>query len=161
MFTLSILFWFVVFGALFVLALFDYRTQLIPDILLLISGGMVFAFIATQGTLGQLLWHTGAAVGFAALFYSVWAVSKGQWIGFADGKLAVVIGLLFGVSQGFTALAVSFWAGAAVCLSVMLYSTLRYKNHLHLNTAVPFGPFMVFGIWYVFITGINLFSLTL
>jgi len=152
-------YWFFVFGTLFVIGLFDYRTQVIPDILiaftaLLLVGGLFMMPLYTA------LYALGAGLLFAGLFYGLWAVSAGQWIGFADGKLAALIGLMFGFSAGFTALAVSFWAGALVCVPLFLLSKMKHNNKLHFDSAVPFGPFMVIGMWYVFVTGLNLFSLT-
>lgn len=154
----SALFWFVLFGTLFVLALFDYRTKLIPDILLFIAGIMSVIHIVMNHP-AEWIWHVGAGALFAALFYGVWFFSGGRWIGFADGKLAIISGLLFGVSAGFTALAVSFWAGALFSIALLLLNIVRRKKTVSMQSAVPFGPFLVFGTWYVFVCGLNLFTM--
>lgn len=159
-FIFTILFWFLVFGALFILALFDYRTQLIPDVVLFFVSVLV---IVHQVVTDSFSWmNIAAAVTMSGMFYLVWWFSRGQWIGFADGKLAGLIGLLLGFSAGFTALAISFWAGAIVCIILLSLGKLfRRTNGLSWGESVPFGPFMVFGIWYVFVTGINLFQLAI
>jgi len=158
-FVWSLLYWFVLFGTLFVVALFDYRTKLIPDILVAFSGVLALVYTLSQ-PLSDMLYMAGSAVTFSAIFYSMWAVSAGRWIGFADGKLAAIIGLLFGFSLGFTALAVSFWAGAIISVGLLVLGKLFSRGDLHFDSAVPFGPFMVFGMWYVFVFGLNLFQLT-
>jgi prepilin signal peptidase PulO-like enzyme (type II secretory pathway) len=155
----SVIFWFAVFGALFVAALFDYRTKLLPDITLYITGGLILIHqVMAHGV--EAWWYAAAGVCFAALFWSLWLVSRGTWIGFGDGKLALITGLMFGFSAGFTALAVSFWVGAAVAV-VLLAIRATIKKHwgIGIKTAIPFGPFLVIGMWYVFVSGTNLFIL--
>ncbi len=158
-FITSVIYWFFVFGTLFVVALFDYRTQLIPDILVAFVGLLLIAGLFTMPFM-TAVYCIGAGLLFAALFYGLWVVSAGTWIGFADGKLAALTGLLLGFSAGFTALAVSFWAGALVCVPLFLLSKWKKNGKLQFDSAVPFGPFMVIGMWYVFVTGLNLFSLS-
>lgn len=166
-FILSMLFWFTVFGMLFAAALFDLRTKLLPNILLLGVYLLIVAnmFVDYPWQLVVPEWEQLAAAGFfAGLFYLMWLVSAGRWMGFADSKLAALFGLMFGFSAGFTGLAVAFWAGAGVSLLVIGYQKWRdrknkNKDHLHMQSAVPFGPFLVFGIWFVFVFGINLFAI--
>lgn len=159
-FAVDVFFWVLFFGVLFVLALFDYRTQLIPDVLLCL-GVLLLTGAALVSGYDLVWWHIAAALVMAGMFYAVWFFSRGQWIGFADGKLAGVIGLVFGFSEGFTVLAVSFWAGAFVCLLLLFLGRVFVKHRsLSWGEAVPFGPFMVFGAWYVFVFGINLFHIT-
>ena len=163
-FILTIFFWFVVFGLLFIAALFDYRTKLLPDVVLASVGLLLVlnsVYDLGQGFVVPEINVYIAAILFAGLFYGAWFVSRGQWIGFADGKLAFLIGLLFGISQGFTALAISFWVGAAISVALLCLSRWKKTNELSLSSAVPFGPFMVFAIWYVFVWDINLFAIAL
>ena len=157
----TLFFWSLVFGLLFVVAVFDYRTQVIPDILLLSTAVLTVVYLVF--TTQDWLFHVGAAVVMAGLFYALWWFSRGQWIGLADGKLAGVIGLLLGFSQGFTALAFAFWVGAFVCLVLLGVTRVgRWSKYsLSWHQAVPFGPCLVFGLWYVFVTGTNLFQLTI
>jgi len=159
-FVWSVVYWFTLFGTLFVIALFDYRTQLIPDILIGFAGLLALGYVASQ-PLAEAVYLLGTAGLFAAIFYGMWAVSAGRWIGFADGKLALVTGLLLGFSAGFTALAVSFWAGAGISVGLLLIGKILSKGKLSFDSAVPFGPFMVFGVWYVFVFGLNLFQINI
>lgn len=154
----QVFYWFTFFGILFVLALFDLRTKLIPDVLLVLATVMLMIALAVVNPV-QLAWHLGAGLLFAALFFGVWRISRGTWMGFADGKLAFIVGLLLGFSAGFTALAIAFWSGAIVSVALLAYTRIRGKGGLSISSAVPFGPFLVFGIWYVFVTGLNLFQI--
>ena len=165
-FILAVLFWFSMFGFLFTAALFDLRTKLLPNILLLGAYVLVIAnlFVGYPWQLTVPDWKLLASAAlFASLFYGMWLVSAGRWMGFADAKLAALFGLLLGFSAGFTGLAISFWVGAGVSLGVIAYQRLRDRkkerdtSQLHMQSAVPFGPFLVFGLWFVFVSGINLF----
>lgn len=159
-FMLNTLFWLLLFGTLFVLALFDYRTKLIPDILLLFAGLLALLRMLTIFDINMLLQHLAAGLLFAALFYSLWFATAGKGIGFADGKLALIIGLVLGLSAGFTALAYAFWVGAAVgVLLVILGKITNTSTGWGMKSAIPFGPFMVLGLWLVFVTQTNMFSL--
>lgn len=157
----TILYWFFVFGVLFVVGLFDYRTKLIPDMLIALAAIALVIGLFVLNPLQTSLYAILAGLVFAGLFFGLWAVSQGRWIGFADGKLAMLIGLMLGFSAGFTALAVSFWAGALVCVPLVLLSSMIKSEKWQYNTTVPFGPFMVFGMWFVFVTGMNLFQIVI
>ena len=153
----GILYLFAVFGVLFVLALFDYRTGIIPDILVLAAG----ALIAAHQILYNPAWlsHLAAGAVFALVFATLWFVSGGRLIGFADAKVALLVGLFFGFSAGLTALAVAFWVGALVAMALVGIGKIHKTEHsLALNSAIPFGPFLVCGMWYVFVSGLNLFQ---
>jgi len=160
----AVIFWFITFGLLFVIALFDLRTQLIPNILLVLAYILLVANMFVTYPLGIVVpeWqNVAAALLFASLFFATWVVSAGRWIGFADAKLVALFGLLFGFSAGFTGIAVSFWAGAGISLLLIGIQKMRKQQNLTMQSAVPFGPFLVFGMWFVFVSGINLFSLVI
>ena len=162
-FLFAVLYWFAVFAGLFVIALYDLRTKIIPNILLAFVYVLVVAnlFIAYPWALTVPAWYLlAAALLFASLFYGMWLVSAGTWMGYADAKLAALFGLIFGFSAGFTGLAVAFWSGALISLALIAWQRIRHKDaSLHMKSAIPFGPFLIFGIWFVFVTGINLFAL--
>ncbi|MFW0871425.1 MAG: prepilin peptidase [Patescibacteria group bacterium] len=155
----SVAFWFVVFGSLLVSALFDYRTKLLPDVTLYLAGILILGYQIVMYGIGAW-WYLGAGILLALFFWSLWAISRGAWIGFADGKLGLIAGLLLGYSAGFTAIAIAFWTGAVVAIILLSIQKIAHKHWgIGIKSAVPFGPFLVMGIWYVFVTGTNLFVL--
>ena len=161
--SLGFLFWLFVFLLLFFVALFDLRTQIIPDLAVMPVAGTLLVWLGYLVSTGSaavphFLEHLAAGVVFFGLFWLVWYGSAGQWIGYADAKLAFIAGLLFGFSAGFTALAVAFWAGAVLSLTQLSVERLSGRPE---SRQVPFGPYLVFGTWFVFVSGINLFSVTI
>ncbi len=120
----------------------------------------------------------------AAPFALLWLVSGGRWMGLGDAKLALPIGWLLGLSAGFTAIVFAFWIGTIVILGCMILGIaiealstkhnifgvqlLRGKKgavlrklfpHFGLRSEIPFGPFMIIGLYVVYFTAKCLFCL--
>lgn len=141
----------IVFVALIV---FDLRWQLLPNnIIYPLIGftGMatvlrpVLFHVSWQETLSSVL----AAVVLSGLFYLLFAVSDGAWIGGGDVKLAVVLGLLAG--DPLRAVLVLFFAS----LLGLLFSLpqIRAKKTKALKIKIPFGPFLIAGTIIVVLFG--------
>ncbi len=150
---------------------YDLRHKIIPD---LFSFGFVFValigLVALEGR--ALLSYPGlldllAGPVLFVPFWALWAVSRGQWIGLGDGKLALGIGWFLGLVSGLSAIILAFWIGAVV--SVLLMGVGRvFQNspgplrHLGLKSEVPFGPFLIIATLVQFIfhwdfVGLSLF----
>jgi leader peptidase (prepilin peptidase)/N-methyltransferase len=71
-----------------------------------------------------------------ALFAILYIVSRGEWIGFGDVKLAFLIGLAFGYPFGVLIIIISIWAAAIVGASLILLRKATAKS------AIPFGAFL-------------------
>ncbi len=117
-------------------------------------------------------------------FALLWFVSGGRWMGLGDAKLALPIGWMLGMAYGFTAIVYSFWIGTVVIVACMLFgeaiTAFSSKNNalgiqifkgrlgaylkrkfpsLGLRTEIPFGPFMIVGLYVVYFTAKCLFCL--
>lgn len=150
-----LLLWFIV-SVLIVITVYDLYHFIIPDRLTAVLLGAALVLSGYQFWLGEisvrgLWWGAVAALGGTVFFFLLWFVSKGQWIGFGDVKLAFPLGLLVGPAYVFSFVVLSFWVGAAVSLAILGYGQWsRGKAHLHLpgkaltmKSAVPFAPFLV------------------
>jgi prepilin signal peptidase PulO-like enzyme (type II secretory pathway) len=116
------------------------------------------------------LWDILAGVIFFVPFYLLWRFSHGRWIGLGDGKLAIGIGTFLGLSLGFAAIIIGFWAGAIFGLLYIglqrvscsaWFSRTRLglffmKNSLTMKSELPFAPFLILGVLIVFFTGFDL-----
>ena len=108
-----------------------------------------------------------SALGGVAFFLFLWIVSKGQWLGFGDVKLAFPLGLLVGPAYVFSFVVLSFWIGAGV--SLLLLGAARFsrgKAGLHvpgkaltMKSAVPFAPFLVASTVVILFTHFNVLAL--
>jgi len=94
--------------------------------------------------------------------FLLWAFSKGEWMGMADSKIALVMGALLGLAAGFSAWVLSFWIGAIGGL-ILIATATRIKKQpgdnkqVTMKSAIPFGPFMVLAMWFIYISGYNFF----
>lgn len=162
MFLFELLYMFVFFSFAMVLFMFDYSEQVIPD--LLVYPMLVLAIVAHAFNFGSLPPVSiidsilGAIIVGLPLFV-LWLISQGKWIGLADAKLAAVMGALLGVSLGMSSVIMSFWIGAAVAIILMIKSKVLKNNDITAKTAVAFGPFMILGLWFTYVSGINVFPL--
>ena len=169
----SALIYAVIFCLLIVIAVYDMRHKIIPN-------GPVYLFITlsfVSTILFPLFFNTFSFQPITILagpalflpFFILWFMSGGTWMGFGDAKIALGIGWLFGLAQGFTALVLAFYIGAAFGLSAIaaekVISKLRTVRGLNINSKrltmkseIPFGPFLILGVYLVFIFNFNFFN---
>lgn len=142
-----------IFSVLIIIAVYDYRHQIIPNLFV-----WIFNFLAFAGLFfdfGHFDWNNLLA-GFIlfAFFASLWGISRGRWMGFGDAKLALGIGWLLGTAKGIAAITLAFWIGAIVGVALLYLS----KNKYGLKSSVAFGPFMVLGTAISFFWGEKIIS---
>jgi prepilin signal peptidase PulO-like enzyme (type II secretory pathway) len=89
-------------------------------------------------------------------FLILWKISQGRWIGFGDIELMACIGMLLGVVSGFSAVIISFWIACLVMVPWFVIQKLREKK---INHQVPFGPFLLVGMYGVAILGWDVLTL--
>jgi leader peptidase (prepilin peptidase) / N-methyltransferase len=158
----------VVWAILIVITVYDVRHQIIPD-------GLVFAlaFIA-------LAWHIFVAFALHAdlsgwyllagpilfcPFWFLWFISKGEWIGLGDGKLALAIGWIAGLSGGVSAIVLGFWIGAVASIGIIMIGKImdffgrRDHPHLSRKSQIPLAPFLILGLLLVAIWHIDISTL--
>jgi len=83
-------------------------------------------------------------------------------MGLGDAKLALGIGWLLGLSLAFSSLVIAFWSGAAVGLSLIVFSRLdsaRLAKNYGMKSEIPFAPYLVLGAFLAFIFDLRLFPL--
>lgn len=82
-----------------------------------------------------------AGISAAGFFFLIWLVSRGKWMGFGDVKLGFLIGLFLGFPNVLVALFLAFFVGAIIGTGLMLVGKKKLKSE------VPFGPFLITGIF--------------
>ena len=131
---------------LVVISVYDAKHKIIPD-----SFSFAFAIVALISIFvgGDSWFHipsiwdllAGPIIALPLLLLSL--VSQGRWMGYGDSKLAVGIGWLLGVSGGINAMVLAFWIAAAVSVAWLLIAYGKIKP----RTEIPFGPFMIIGMY--------------
>lgn len=151
--------WLVSLVLLAALFLYDLKWSLLPDVLTfpLIGIGVVWAAVY-YGVLAPLqplevereLLLSLASV--AGLYGALYAVSKGEWIGFGDVKLGIFMGLILGWQNGLLAVMIANVVAFLVIIPGLLSHRLTQK------TRVPFGPFLILGTVIALLFGEQLIS---
>ena len=152
---------FVLWGGLVVgllaLAVYDLRWFLLPNRLLYPVGGLAAAFaavviITSDKPFISLLDTVLAVVVGGGLFYLLFQISNGEWIGGGDVKLGCVLGLVAGTpARSFLFIFLASLIGSLV--SLPLLST----RHMKRQSKLPFGPFLIVGLIVVQLFGSAIF----
>jgi prepilin signal peptidase PulO-like enzyme (type II secretory pathway) len=156
----------VVFSILIVIFVYDLKYKIIPNDLVytfstLALAGIFFDPATFQISIPTLLPFLSGPI-FFLFFFSFWFFSRGTWMGLGDGKLALGIGWLLGLSFGITAIILSFWIGAFISIILMSIPLLNFKGkRLTMKSEIPFGPFLILGLLLVFFFNINILNFIL
>lgn len=148
---------------LILIFVYDLRTKLIPDVFVfsfIVLSGLTMFVDGYGGFVTPDMYHVLAGPLFFALFYALWFLSKGRWIGFGDVKFVWGIGWLFGIGYGLSAIVLAFWVGAIVSLGLIGIGKLRGNAQLGLSSEVPFAPYLVAGIALTLVGGFDVLGLT-
>lgn len=135
-----------------VIAAYDWRHLIIPNgpvyafIILALGHSLWLSLVVSPYAWSQLFNYVLTGCALAAFFWILWWLSRGRWLGFADGKLALGIGFWLGPVAGVSAVVLAFWLGAVVGLALMLVSRLlRRRGRVTMKSELPFAPFLVLG----------------
>lgn len=122
---------------LIVLAVIDYRTRRLPNVIVLPAAGFVLvAQIALDP--GRALEYVAAAAG-ASLFLLVPALLKPEGLGMGDVKLALLLGAALGRSV-VAALLIGLVAAGFAAVAILARNGWGGRK-----TTIPLGPFLAIG----------------
>src|SRR3989338_2161817 len=160
-FSISYAYYATMFSILLVIAVYDFKHKIIPDMLSLVLG--VIAFVGLFFFANYMFYpHIPAISGYlsgillALPFALIWFVSKGAWMGLGDAKLALGLGWLLGFSSLLSGAVVAFWSGAIIGLILLVFSK-KYK----IKSEIPFAPFLALGVLIAFLFELHLFPIGL
>ena len=124
--------------------MYDLKYMLLPNRIIFPLSGLAIVYVALQ----YAITHDVAVLTSAALsvliggglFYVLFQLSDGRWIGGGDVKLGILIGLVLGGPElAFMMLFVASLLGTIVSLPFLLSGRMTPK------TRIPFGPFLIVG----------------
>jgi len=135
-------FWLVFLSGLIFLALYDLKWLLLPNRVVypMIAGATVFLAISIlffDGGVDALKDSLFGLLFVGGIFYALFAVSKGKWIGGGDVKLGVFIGIFLGLSRSILTFILAFNVAAIIIIPLLLIGVVKRK------TPIPFGPFLI------------------
>lgn len=152
-----------IFCVYIVITIYDIKHKIIPDPLVYTAILLSVVSRLAPPELGGVKLLVSSPLDWLAgpiLFVflgSIWLLSKGRAIGFGDAKLGLSVGLLLGAVQGFFAMVLAFWIGAAISLAFLFFNKiglpagkagfLKSSKKLTMKSEVPFAPFIILGAW--------------
>lgn len=136
----------VVFAAMLVVLVYDLKYMEVPMIAVYLS--IVIAAVAIYMQVSydftEFAFHIIASVASFLFFFSFSFFSDEKWMGYGDGYIASVVGLVLGPFWAFTALLLAVWSGSIVGVIIMIFKGKDMK------TAIPFGPYLIGGLYLSF-----------
>ena len=139
----NVWFWFlglIVIVFLVFSAVFDLKYMILPDFSTIILIGCAIVFVWNGHNYLFLQYIFSALV--ASLFLLILnLITKGNGMGMGDVKLAIFMGLFLGCLKTTIAFYVAFIVGAIWGLLLIIFKKATKKSQ------VPFGPFMIFGVF--------------
>lgn len=106
----------------------------IPAIVIAIAGGLL---LGNPAPLAMLIGGAGICVFFLLQFL----LSKGTWIGGGDIRLGLLTGIILGWEKALIAIILAYFIGAIFSLYLLAQRKVTRKS------AIPFGPFIITGIF--------------
>jgi leader peptidase (prepilin peptidase)/N-methyltransferase len=137
--------WFVSGVGMAILFVYDAKWFLIPDVVnfTIIGIGLLSASLMFTGAYdkpGAIFDIFGSALILSGLYWLIYFISKGEWIGFGDVKLGLGLALLLADWKlAFIALFAANLIGCLIVIPAMVVGKLNRNSH------VPFGPLLVIG----------------
>lgn len=134
------------------LSVYDWHWQELPDRLvwLLLGAAIIDAVIQAvmQHRLRVLLVALLTGCILFALFWVIYQVSRGEWIGGGDVKLVLALGIIAGTPlMGFLLIFIASLIGTLMSLPVLF--KVKSTHQLH----IPFGPALLLATHIVYLAG--------
>jgi len=137
--------WLVILTALVALSLYDLKWYILPDritrplagVAALMAGVTIFT---SDNIFAELISTIFAVIIGGGLFYVLFQVSKGKWIGGGDVKLGFILGLIVGSPQ--KSLLFIF---IAALLGSLISLPMLASHKLNRSSVIPFGPLLILG----------------
>lgn len=88
----------------------------------------------------------------AGVYYALYVLSRGKWVGFGDVKLGLFMGLALGWQAGLVCLLLANLIGCIVIIPGLVTGKLKRDSR------IPFGPFLILGFVIAGVWGQALFD---
>jgi prepilin signal peptidase PulO-like enzyme (type II secretory pathway) len=144
--------WLIYGVALTILFVYDLKWYLLPDkvvlpLIIIGAAQAVLVQLVTASSFGEAVLEIVLSVGaIGGVYYMLYIVSGGKWVGFGDVKLGIFIGLVLGWQLALLAVVLANVIGFLIVVPGMLLGKLKRTSR------IPFGPllitaFVITGLW--------------
>lgn len=137
--------WIIAGLALALLFVYDLKWFILPNkvsfgLMAVAAIGALVTVLLSIEPVSTLYSIIGSAVILSGLYYMLYAISKGRWVGFGDVKLGIGLALLLADWQlAFIALFAANLVGSLIVVPLMMTGKLKRDSH------VPLGPLLILG----------------
>ena len=132
-----------ILSALLVIAVYDYKWQIIPDKIVFPAIIVIFLYNILDSLRVQnietFIWQFLIAITAFSFFFSLYFFSSGRAMGFGDAKLAFLIGLFLSPILSTVAFVLAFTFGAVFGIILLAFTDKTLRSQ------IAFGPFLVIG----------------
>jgi len=149
------IFYFLFSSFLIIIFVYDLKHYLIPDKVIYPAIFTSFLYNLILHSKFYILNSIYSAFGAAGFFLLIFLISRGRWLGFGDVKLGFFMGLFLGFPNILVALFFAYLIGAIIGIGLILTKKKTLKSE------IPFGPFLVMGIFIAIFWGDQLINLYL
>lgn len=138
--------WLIGVVLLAILFVYDIKWFLLPDLIVfpLMAVGILMGILRAIDANNILLYGAsilGAALALSGLYFLLWFISRGRWVGFGDVKLGLGLALILADWRlALLALFLANLIGTLVVLPGMVLGKISRKMH------IPFGPLLIAGM---------------
>lgn len=155
--TFEFVVWLISLVGFLALAVYDLRWFLLPNKIVFTLAGIA----AAQAFVSSIWlhdWHilltaAGGIAVISGLFYLIFQLSNGTWIGGGDVKLGIALGILAGgVLESFLVIFAASILGLVASLPMIIQGKAKSK------TQIPFGPLLIAGLIIVTLFGSGVVS---
>ncbi len=146
-----LLLYFIIIACLIIIAVYDIKHLLIPQkpLLIAIISALLINIILDIKIFQAITfnWQSILVTGFLAalllssFFCLIFIASKGKWIGFGDVKLAILLGLLIGITQNIIFIIFVLFSASLIGSIVSIVLIISKKKSL--KSPIPFAPFLI------------------
>ncbi len=150
----SFVLWLVYLVGLVALLVYDLRWMLLPNVIIfpLIGVAIAESMVRYQIQVGLSPMDYLQSVVFgvatiAGLYWVLYTVSRGRWVGYGDVKLGIFMGIALGFQRSLLALFLANIIGFVIVLPGLLSGKLKRTSR------VPFGPFLIVAFMISFLFG--------
>lgn len=135
---LNLAFLFYIASVLLVIFIYDLKHFIIPDKILFPAIAVAFLYRLVFNFSDFYLFIIAAFIA-SSFFFVIFLISRGQWMGFGDVKLAILLGLVLGFPNILAGLFLAFLFGAIIGSGAM------FSGKKGLKSEIPFAPFLIAG----------------
>ncbi len=149
-------FWLVFVVAFMALAMYDFKWFILPDnivrpLIIIAILQLIGAIIIYETSLSTVITAFWGVLISSGIFYAIYILSNGEWIGGGDVKLGIIIGIILGgPAMSLLMLFIASSLGSIVGVPLLLAGERKVR--------LPFGPLLMLATFIVMLFGSNIIA---